>query len=120
LSVFDYQELDLLICGTPDIDLNDWKRHTEYLGQYQKLGNKHQVIKWFWSVVDNFSKSRKTIFIFNIFCYRYCYLIYSEEQIRLLQFATGCSRLPAQGFKALQSNDGKYRNFNIQSINKTV
>ncbi len=31
---------------------------------------------------------------------------------------TGCARLPAQGFKALQSNDGKYRKFNIQSVMK--
>lgn len=32
LSVFDYQELDLLLCGTPDIDLDDWMHNTEYLG----------------------------------------------------------------------------------------
>ena len=41
-----------------------------------------------------------------------------EERVKLLQFTTGCSRLPAQGFKALQSNDGKYRMFNIQSIHR--
>ena len=38
----------------------------------------------------------------------------------MLQFTTGCSRLPAQGFKALQSNDGNYRRFNIQAISKKV
>lgn len=43
-----------------------------------------------------------------------------EERVRLLQFTTGCARLPAQGFKALQSNDGKYRKYNIQSISKLV
>ena len=39
LSVFDYQELDLLLCGTPDIDLDDWMRNTEYLGTHQHCYN---------------------------------------------------------------------------------
>jgi hypothetical protein len=29
LSVFDYQELDLLLCGVPEIDVRDWMDHTE-------------------------------------------------------------------------------------------
>lgn len=99
LSIFDYQELDLLMCGIPTIDLDDWMRHTEYLGEYNRLGDKHKVIKWFWEVLMTFS---------------------DEEKVRLVQFVTGCSRLPAQGFKALQSNDGVYRKFNIQSIRKEV
>lgn len=99
LSVFDYQELDLLICGVPDIDVLDWTRHTEYLGEYSKLGPRGQVIRWFWLAVESMS---------------------NEERVRLLQFTTGCARLPAQGFKALQSSDGKYRKFNIQSIGKAV
>lgn len=37
LSVFDYQELDLLLCGVPDIDVIDWHRHTEYLGKIVKI-----------------------------------------------------------------------------------
>lgn len=99
LSVFDYQELDLLMCGLPCIDLEDWKKHTEYLGEYALPGAKHKVIKWFWEVVDSFD---------------------NEERVRLLQFTTGCSRLPPSGFKALQSNNGTYRKFNIQSLNKKV
>lgn len=97
LSVFDYQELDLLMCGLQDLDLEDWKRYTEYLGEYHVAGSKHKVIKWFWSVVESFD---------------------NEERVRLLQFCTGCSRLPPQGFRALQSNNGTYRKFNIQSIEK--
>jgi hypothetical protein len=97
LSVFDYQELDLLLCGVPDIDIEDWKTHTEYMGEFTRSGAKHKVIKWFWKAVEDMS---------------------SEERVRLLQFVTGCGRLPAQGFKALQSSDGKYRKFNIQSISK--
>jgi hypothetical protein len=99
LSVFDYQELELLSCGIPTIDIDDWIRHAEYMGEYHRLGPKHKVIRWFWEVVKSFT---------------------DEERVRLLQFTTGCSRLPAQGFKALQSNDGNYRKFNVQSIRKTV
>ena len=99
LSVFDYQELDILMCGLPEIDVEDWIRNTEYLGEYKRLGVKHKCIRWFWDAVHKFSH---------------------EERVRLLQFATGSSRLPVQGFKALQSNDGNYRRFNIQSVSRVV
>jgi len=32
LSVFDAHELELVLCGTVDIDLGDWRQHTEYRG----------------------------------------------------------------------------------------
>jgi hypothetical protein len=95
LSVFDYQELDLLLCGIQQLDATQWLENTEYLGEYQRLGRRHKVIKWFWAAVGDMSE---------------------EEKVRLLQFVTGSSRLPAQGFAALQSNDGNFRKFNIQSI----
>ena len=76
----------------------DWMHHTEYLGQYSKQGARGQVVRWFWMSVEAMS---------------------NEERVRLLQFTTGCARLPAQGFKALQSSDGKYRQFNIQSVPKS-
>jgi hypothetical protein len=31
LSVFDYQELELLMCGIEDLDVDDWIRHVCYL-----------------------------------------------------------------------------------------
>lgn len=100
LCVFDYQELELLMCGIPDLDVADWKKNTEYLGVYNRPGKDlHKVIKWFWEEVAEMT---------------------SEERVRLLQFVTGSARLPAHGFKALQSNDGNFRKFNIQSILKTV
>lgn len=41
-------------------------------------------MKWFWEIVENH---------------------YSQEmRLRLLQFVTGSSRVPLQGFKALQGN----------------
>ena len=97
LSIFDYQELELLLCGIPDIDVKDWYNYTEYMGAYAATGSNHRVIKWFWAFIKGCN---------------------SEEKARLVQFVTGCSRLPAQGFKALVSNDGKLRKFNIQSVSK--
>ncbi|EWM26036.1 hect e3 ubiquitin [Nannochloropsis gaditana] len=82
--------------GMPVIDVQDWKRHTEYLGRYQRLGERHRVIRWFWEVVEH--------------------RLNEESRVRLLQFITGGCSVPAQGFKALQSNDGNFRRFNIQSV----
>ena len=37
LSVFDAQELEFVLCGTVDIDLNDWRQHTEYRGGWLEI-----------------------------------------------------------------------------------
>mmetsp|Transcript_109549 Transcript_109549/g.318115 ORF Transcript_109549/g.318115 Transcript_109549/m.318115 type:complete len:756 (-) Transcript_109549:1047-3314(-) len=97
LSVFDYQELELLISGCPEIDMDDWRRHTRYVGLYKLEGANHPSVKWFWEVVENFTH---------------------EERARLLQFSTGSTRLPAQGFKALEANDGNFRLFTIAGLEK--
>merc|ERR1712238_229894 len=56
LTVFDFQELELVLCGMPTIDLVDWKSNTLYAGEFFKS---HQVCKWFWQIVeDDFSLSR--------------------------------------------------------------
>jgi hypothetical protein len=93
-----YQELELLISGVPEIDLHDWKRHSRYVGLYKKTGPKHPIVKWFWEVVEGFNH---------------------EERARLLQFATGSSRLPAQGFKALEAN-GTAVSCCVSSVNSVV
>lgn len=81
LSVLDPCELELLLCGLPVVDVGDWKRHTEYLGHYHRLGERHHVIRWFWEVVGAMSE---------------------DERARLLQFTTGACTVPAQGFKVSQ------------------
>ena len=35
VSVFDARELELVIAGTAEIDLNDWRNNTEYRGGEQ-------------------------------------------------------------------------------------
>lgn len=84
---FTDQEMELLISGVPDIDIDEWKRNTMYVG-YTPTSPQ---IKWFWVVVKSFTK---------------------EERAKLLQFCTGTSRVPAQGFELLESSEG-YGKFSI-------
>ena len=46
VAVFDDRELELLIGGIAEIDVDDWKKHTDYRG-YQEPD---EVIGWFWKV----------------------------------------------------------------------
>jgi hypothetical protein len=46
VNVFDERELELLIGGIADIDVDDWKKHTDYRG-YQESD---EVIQSFWKV----------------------------------------------------------------------
>lgn len=95
ISVFDFQELELLGCGLTHVDINDWRRNTLYNNEYAQQGENHPVIKWFWE----------------------CVLAYDDEtRCRLLQFVTGSSRVPVNGFSALQGNDGNIRKFTIDSV----
>ncbi|KEH31409.1 E3 ubiquitin-protein ligase UPL1-like protein [Medicago truncatula] len=81
ISIFNDKELELLISGLPEIDLDDLKANTEYTG-YTVASN---VVQWFWEVVKSFNK---------------------EDMARLLQFVTGTSKVPLEGFKALQGISG--------------
>lgn len=100
LSVFDFQELELLLCGLPEIDVQDWQANTDYTGDFERKGSNHKVVKWFWEVVGNDFTD--------------------EQRARLLQFTTGTSGVPASGFSSLQGSDGNIRKFTINSISKSV
>src|SRR5690242_19867619 len=45
LAVFDHQELELLMCGVPEIDVHDWQTNSQYFGDFPP-----QVVEWFWEV----------------------------------------------------------------------
>merc|ERR1712070_187619 len=51
LTVFDFQELELLMCGLPTIDVDDWMANTNYIGKYEAKRGSHQVCRWFWEIV---------------------------------------------------------------------
>jgi len=59
ISIFDAQELELVISGLPDIDLDDLRAHTEYQG-YKPTD---PVINFFWSALRTFSKDEKALFL---------------------------------------------------------
>jgi E3 ubiquitin-protein ligase NEDD4 len=111
ITVFDERELELLIGGMSEIDVygflslkennwncvslflivlysDDWTKFTDYRGYEMN----DEVIQWFWTCVRSWPPERKS---------------------RLLQFATGTSRIPVNGFKDLQGSDGP-RRFTIE------
>ncbi|XP_014219379.1 E3 ubiquitin-protein ligase SMURF2 [Copidosoma floridanum] len=81
LRPFDERELELVIGGLGTIDINDWKQNTRLKNCTQDT----PVVKWFWQIVESYGE---------------------EMRARLLQFVTGSSRVPLQGFKALQGSTG--------------
>ena len=85
ISIFTWPELDLLICGMPDIDIKDMMQNTEYHGGLTKSTS---IIKWFWECVEEMD---------------------NEERALLLQFITGTSKVPIGGFKELPGMDGIQR-----------
>ena len=104
VNVFDERELELLIGGIADIDVEDWKKHTDYRGYTEQ----DEVIRNFWTVGIEF-QSVKCI-TDRAQCIRSWD---AEQKSRLLQFATGTSRIPVNGFKDLQGSDGP-RRFTIE------
>ncbi|XP_062712480.1 E3 ubiquitin-protein ligase Nedd-4-like isoform X2 [Aedes albopictus] len=82
LKIFDENELELLMCGIQSIDVSDWKKNTLYKGDYYA---NHVVVQWFWRAVLSFN---------------------NEMRSRLLQFVTGTSRVPMNGFKELYGSNG--------------
>jgi E3 ubiquitin-protein ligase HUWE1 len=82
ISVFNEQELELLISGMPEIDLDDWKANCDYQGGYTIASPQ---VQWFWRAVRSFD---------------------SETRAKLIQFVTGTSKVPLEGFSKLQGSDG--------------
>ncbi|KAL4222136.1 E3 ubiquitin-protein ligase HW1 [Mactra antiquata] len=95
VSIFDARELELVIAGTVEIDINDWRKNTEYRSGYHNL---NQVIIWFWEAIEKFD---------------------NERRLRLLQFVTGTSSIPYEGFAALRGSNGP-RKFCIEKWGKVT
>jgi hypothetical protein len=84
-------ELDLLIAGLPNIDVDDWERHAAYLGAYE---SRPELRAWFWSIVRGD--------------------LDDGERARLLHFATGSAAVPAAGFAALSGVGGRACPFTLE------
>jgi len=81
MKPFDERELELVIGGLGTIDLQDWKSNT----RLKHCSPETSQVIWFWRIVSRYDE---------------------EMRARLLQFVTGSSRVPLQGFKALQGSTG--------------
>uniref|UniRef100_A0A1Q3G2M0 HECT-type E3 ubiquitin transferase n=1 Tax=Culex tarsalis TaxID=7177 RepID=A0A1Q3G2M0_CULTA len=92
LKYFDERELELMLCGMQEIDVDDWQRNSIYR-HYNRTSK--QVV-WFWQFV------RETD---------------NEKRARLLQFVTGTCRVPVGGFAELMGSNGPQR-FCIEKVGK--
>ena len=81
ISIFNEQELELLISGLPEVDVDDWKANTTYHG----YNSSSAQVMWFWRMIRGMS---------------------NEERAKMLQFVTGTSKVPLNGFKELEGLNG--------------
>lgn len=102
LQIFSEREVELLISGLPDIDVDEWRGATGAFpwhahsrpnhslnplsgarAQTDLVGysNSDPIVGYFWRAVRSLSQ---------------------EERAKLLQFVTGSSRVPLEGFGSLQ------------------
>eukprot|EP01135_Chromosphaera_perkinsii_P010281 Nk52_evm23s2085 gene=Nk52_evmTU23s2085 len=88
LSLFDEKELELVIGGLGEIDVDNWRKFTDY----KHCKDTDEVVEWFWKAVASFD---------------------AEQKAKVLQFCTGTSRVPVNGFKDLQGSNGP-RKFTIE------
>ncbi|RLN79089.1 hypothetical protein BBJ28_00006957 [Nothophytophthora sp. Chile5] len=91
LMLFDAEELDYVFCGCDSIDVTDWETHTKCSKNLEGT----RVVRWFWELVRDMSL---------------------EYRRRLLQFGTGCSRVPLGGFRHLTSHDGRICPFTLKGV----
>lgn len=81
ISIFDNKELELLISGLPEIDIADLRNNTTYTNYNKET----PVIQWLWEILFEFSQ---------------------EDRAAFIQFVTGSSKVPLEGFKALPGMGG--------------
>ncbi|KAJ1444199.1 hypothetical protein M885DRAFT_425126, partial [Pelagophyceae sp. CCMP2097] len=110
LMLLSARELELAISGLPDIDVDEWMQHTNYRGEFAgdataqeavateaaaATPTAHAVIAMFWDEVRSWDSARRAT---------------------LLQWCTGASRPPIQGFEFLQGRDGVARKFTLLAV----
>jgi hypothetical protein len=89
LALFDYEELDYVLCGSREVDVDDWECNTVVSSKLKPS----RTLRWFWEIVREMP---------------------NEYRSRLLQYATGSSRVPLVGFKGLTSRDGRLCPFSLK------
>ena len=85
-------EVELLLCGVVDIDVDDWKASARY--QPPSFERSEQA-RWFWAALR---------------------AMRPEERAQLLYFCTGSARAPALGFASLQGYGGNQTRFTLAAV----
>lgn len=78
LHVFDYKELDMMVSGLTVIDVDDWRANTDLRMLGECMDKELAMVEWFWEIVEDFNQ---------------------DERGRLLQYVTGSSGVPVEGFQ---------------------
>ncbi|KAI6187902.1 E3 ubiquitin-protein ligase [Aphelenchoides besseyi] len=82
LRILSSDQLKWILSGNLEIDLEDWRQNCDYKGGYF---DGHVVINWFWMVVVEMTNA---------------------DRLKLLQFVTGTTSVPFNGFSQLRGSDG--------------
>ena len=73
IEAFAPSELELLLCGVPTLDIEDWKANTVYKAGFSVS---HRAISHFWAIVEAWN---------------------DDYRARLLRFVTGTPKVPPGG-----------------------
>uniref|UniRef100_A0A0K0E3D3 E3 ubiquitin-protein ligase n=1 Tax=Strongyloides stercoralis TaxID=6248 RepID=A0A0K0E3D3_STRER len=92
LHYFDERELEILLCGMQEIDVDDWQRNTVY----RHYAPQSKQVLWFWQFVKSLDQVGRS---------------------KLLQFVTGTCRVPVGGFSELIGSTGP-QPFCIERVGK--
>ncbi len=92
LLLLSARELELVLFGAPDIDVDEWRRSTVYRGSLEESSD---VVEMFWAEVEAWPV---------------------EKRARLLQWCTGSTRVPVGGFDQLLGRDGAVKRFTLTSV----
>ncbi|KAK2951589.1 putative E3 ubiquitin-protein ligase pub3 [Blattamonas nauphoetae] len=90
---FTAREIEELLSGIVEIDVEDWKANTIY----SIYTVNSQMVIWFWRIIERMNNDNRT---------------------KVFQFVTGTSKVPQGGFANLVGHNGP-RKFTINKLNKS-
>ena len=85
-------DIRLMLCGTPEIDCEDWRASTVYKGGFR---DDSQEVGWFWQVAGRMSAAQRAALLF---------------------FCTGSTCVPAMGFAHLMGYGGRQQRFALELV----
>jgi len=98
-KVFTVDELESVMCGQNDLDVDDWQNNTLYKSSNASFGANHKTVRWF---------------------FQYLRTCTPAQRADLLLFATGSRVVPIEGFAALESKPGTPGKFTIQTTHEGI